>query len=122
MNSSTIHSPFFYKYASHSLHIAALASTSKKQSAVLCDEEEVGAYLLLSESEGSLSYLQFVTDNELDDHVLIDVVNDETMKMTVLFKTLFGRTRKTVRDKRKISWSALDLKALRKCDRNCGCF
>jgi hypothetical protein len=45
-----------YKYTSQGSHVAAVASISKKQSAVLHDEEEVGEYVLLSESEDSLSY------------------------------------------------------------------
>jgi hypothetical protein len=35
---ATVHSPLFYKYASHSLHLAAIAGTRKTQTAVLCDE------------------------------------------------------------------------------------
>jgi hypothetical protein len=44
---------------------------------VLHDEEEVGEYLLLSESEGNSSDSELDTDNELDDHAILDVmVND----------------------------------------------
>jgi hypothetical protein len=41
---------------------------------VLHEEVEVGEYLLLSESKGSLLDLEFDTDNELDDCALLDVV------------------------------------------------
>jgi hypothetical protein len=44
MNASTVHSPLLYKYASCSLHVAAMAGTAKKQSAALHDEE-VGKFL-----------------------------------------------------------------------------
>jgi hypothetical protein len=54
--------------------VAAKACTSWKRSAVLCGKEEVGEYLLLSESVGSLSYSEYNTDNELNDHALLDVV------------------------------------------------
>jgi hypothetical protein len=36
----------------------------------------MGKSLLLSESEGSLSYLESNTVNELDDRALLDVVSD----------------------------------------------
>jgi hypothetical protein len=76
MNASTVHSSLFYKYASRSLNIAAKASTSKKQSAVLHDKGEVGEYLLVSESEGS--FIRFrIWHNELDDPALLDVVVNE---------------------------------------------
>jgi hypothetical protein len=41
---------------------------------VLHDEAEVGENLLLSKSEGSLSYLEIDNDSELDYHALLDVV------------------------------------------------
>jgi hypothetical protein len=49
-------------------------------------------YLLVSESEESLSDLEFDSDNELDDCTLLDiVVNGETVvKMMILFKTLYA--------------------------------
>jgi hypothetical protein len=43
-----------------------MASKTKKRSAELCDEV-VRKYLLLSESEQSLSDLEFYIENELDD-------------------------------------------------------
>jgi hypothetical protein len=52
-----------------------MACTSKKQPDVLHDE--VGEYLLPSESEGSSSDFELDTDNELDDRALPAlVVND----------------------------------------------
>jgi hypothetical protein len=57
------------------LHVAALTDITKKQSAVLHDEE-MGKFLLLSELEGSLSHSESNTDNEFDECSLIDVVND----------------------------------------------
>lgn len=42
----------------------------------MSDEVEVGEYLLLSESGGSLSYSEFDADNEVDDPDLDAVVND----------------------------------------------
>jgi hypothetical protein len=63
--------------------------------------DEVGEYLLLSESEESLSDLEFDTDNELDDDALLNVVlydgNDEDDSVT----KDFGRICKTVRTKGK---------------------
>jgi hypothetical protein len=112
-NISTVHSPLFYKHASRSSQVAGMASTNKKRLAVLRDEEEVGEYLLLSESEESLSDSEFDTDNEMDDHALLDVVvNNGRNEDDSIRKTLFGRTRKTKRDKEKISLAVLDLKAL----------
>jgi hypothetical protein len=50
------------------------------------DEAGVGEYLLLSESEGSLQYSEFYSDNELDDHALLHVVvndgSDEDYNIT----------------------------------------
>jgi hypothetical protein len=69
----------FCKCTSRSYNIATKASTTKKQSGVLHDEVEVGEYLLLSESGGSLSYSEFDADSELDDPALLDaVVNDSS--------------------------------------------
>jgi hypothetical protein len=52
-----------------------MACTSKKQPDVLHDE--VGEYLLPSESEGSLSDLELDMDNKLDDRALPELmVND----------------------------------------------
>jgi hypothetical protein len=65
--------PFPYKYASCSQHVEAVTSTSRKQSAVLCDDE-VKECLLGSESEESLSDSEFDSENELDDCALLDVV------------------------------------------------
>jgi hypothetical protein len=53
----------------------AMASTTRKQSAVLCDDE-VKECLLGSESEESLSDLEFDSENELGDCALLDVVVD----------------------------------------------
>jgi cytochrome c556 len=73
MNASIVHSHLFYKYASHSLLVAAMASMSKKRSAVFC-EDEVRECLLLSELEQSLSDSEFDTENELDNHAFLDAV------------------------------------------------
>jgi hypothetical protein len=43
---------------------------------VLCDE--VGKYLLVSESEERSSDLEFGSDNELHDFALLDVVNNDS--------------------------------------------
>jgi hypothetical protein len=56
-----------------------MASSSRKQSAVLCGDE-LGEYLHVSESEENLSDLEFDTDNELDDCALFDVVNGDSDK------------------------------------------
>jgi hypothetical protein len=49
---------------------------SKKWYTVSC-ETEVGEYSYLRVPKGSLSHLEFKTDNEMNDHVFLDgVVND----------------------------------------------
>jgi hypothetical protein len=53
-----------------------MASTSRKQSPVLCDDD-VKECLLASESEESLSDLEFYSENELDDCALLDVAVDD---------------------------------------------
>jgi hypothetical protein len=62
-NASTVHSASLYTHASCNYNKAAKASTNNKWSAVLCDEAEMGEFLCLSESKGSLSYSVFDTDN-----------------------------------------------------------
>jgi hypothetical protein len=61
--------------ASYSLPVAAMASTSKKRSAVLCDDEL--ECLLLSDSERSWSESDFDTENELEDHAVLDTMRNE---------------------------------------------
>jgi hypothetical protein len=69
---------------------------------VLCDEAEVGEYLLLSKPTGSLSYMAFDNDNKLDVCALVDIVGydgcveDDNISL----------------DFWKISWAVLDLKGL----------
>jgi hypothetical protein len=53
-----------------------MASTSRKRSAVLCDDD-VKEFLLGKESEESLSESEFGSENELDDCALLDVVVDD---------------------------------------------
>jgi hypothetical protein len=65
--------PLLYKYISRS---QAVASTSRKRSALLCDDE-VKECLLGSESEESLSDSEFDSENELDDCAFLDVVVDD---------------------------------------------
>jgi hypothetical protein len=62
--------------ASCSLPAAAMASTSKKCSAVLHDEEL--ECLLQSVSEQSLSDSDFVIENELEDHAVLDTVRNDS--------------------------------------------
>jgi hypothetical protein len=76
MNASAVQSPLLCKYASCSQHVEAMASTSRKRSAVVCDDE-VKECLLGSESEEILSDLEFDSENELDDCALLDVVVDD---------------------------------------------
>jgi hypothetical protein len=54
----------------------AMASTSSKRSAVLCDDK-VKECLLGSKFEESLSDSEFDSENELDDCALLDVVVDD---------------------------------------------
>jgi hypothetical protein len=54
----------------------AMASTSRKRSAVLCDDD-VKECLLASESEESLSDSELDSENELDDCDHLDVVVDD---------------------------------------------
>jgi hypothetical protein len=61
--------------ASCSLPVATMASTSKKRSAVLCDEEL--ECLLQSDSDQSLSDSNFDTENELDDRAVLDAMRNE---------------------------------------------
>lgn len=77
--------PFVPLIAPCSLPVAAMASTSKKLSAALHDYEL--QYLLQSESEQSLSALDFDTENDLEDCALLDtVVTVVKMMMTLLLK------------------------------------
>jgi hypothetical protein len=76
MNASAVQFPLLYKYASCSQHVEAMASTSRKHSAVVCDDE-VKECLLGSESEEILSDSEFDSENELDDCALLDVVVDD---------------------------------------------
>lgn len=57
------------------MNVVVIASTSRKHTAVLHDEEV--EYLLQSESEQSLSDLDFDTENELEDRALLDTVINE---------------------------------------------
>jgi hypothetical protein len=50
-----------------------VASSSRKRSAVLCDEG-VREYLLVSKSEESFSHSAFDSDNELEDCTLVGAV------------------------------------------------
>jgi hypothetical protein len=61
--------------ASTSKSAAGMASTSRKRTAVLHDEDV--EYLLQSESENSLSDSDLDTDNELEDRALLDTVITE---------------------------------------------
>jgi hypothetical protein len=104
MNASTVHSPLFYKYTSCSFNVAAKASTSKKQLAVLHNKGEVGEYVLLSESEGSLSGLEFDNNNELDDRALLDVVvKDGSNEGDSVTQDFVWKNMQTIRDKGTIS-------------------
>jgi hypothetical protein len=76
MNASLCKSPLLYKYASRSQHMEAMVSTSRKRSAVLCDDD-MKECLLGSESEESLSDSEFDSENELGDCALLDVVVDD---------------------------------------------
>lgn len=67
MNVSIVEFTMFYKYASCSFHVEAMAYIRRKQSAVVHDDDEMGEYLLASKSEESLSYLEFDSDNQLND-------------------------------------------------------
>jgi hypothetical protein len=70
----------------------AMASTSRKRSAVLCDDD-VKECLLTSEPEESLSDSEFDSENELDDCALLDVaVDDDSDEEDIIQKTLYGRT------------------------------
>jgi hypothetical protein len=60
--------------ASCSLPVATMASTSKKCSAVLCEEEL--ECLLQSDSDQSLSDSDFDTENELEDHAVLDTMRN----------------------------------------------
>jgi hypothetical protein len=53
-----------------------MASTSRKRSAVLCDDD-VKECLLANKYEESLSDLEFDSENELDDCSLLDVAVDD---------------------------------------------
>jgi hypothetical protein len=57
------------------MHVAVMASASMKRSAVMSEEEL--ECLLQSDSEQSLSDSDFDTENELDDHALLDAVGNE---------------------------------------------
>jgi hypothetical protein len=62
--------------ASCSKHVQDTASCSRKQSAVLCDDE-VQECLIDSESEESLSDSESDSENELDDCAFVDLVVDD---------------------------------------------
>jgi hypothetical protein len=76
MNDSTVHSLFSIN-TPRNYNVGAKTNAIKKLSVVLHYEVEVGEYLLLSDSEESLSYLKSDNDNELEDHALLDVVVNE---------------------------------------------
>jgi hypothetical protein len=96
-----------------------MASTSRKRTAVLRDEEV--EYLLQSESEQSLSDSDGDTEDELEDRALIDTVitegsdEDDSAKQDFIWGVW-----KTMKDEGKISQAVLDLKVLQ--GRNCGHF
>jgi hypothetical protein len=119
-NASTVHSTLVYKYASCSFNVAAKASISKQQSAVLSDEE-VGEHLLLSESEESLSDSEFDTDNVQDDHAFLDVVvndgsdEDDNITLDFVWENMENYTGQFHGQ----CWTSPRCKT---CDRNCGRF
>jgi hypothetical protein len=69
------------------LPVAVLASTSKKRSAVLRDDDL--ECLLQSDSEQSLSDSDFVTENEFEDRALLDtVVNDDSATQDFVWENM----------------------------------
>jgi hypothetical protein len=94
-----------------SLPVTAMASTSKKRSAVLRDDEL--ECLLLSDSEQSSSESDFDTENELEDRAVLDTVrNEDSDEDDRVTQDSFGRLWKTIGDNGKISRGVLDLKVL----------
>lgn len=84
---------------------------SYKQSIVLCDESEVGEYLLLSASGGSLPYSEYDTGNELNDHVLLGVVINNDSDEDDITKDS-GKRWRTIRANEKISQAVLNFMGL----------
>jgi hypothetical protein len=66
---------FVPQIASHSLPVAVMAGTSKKCSALLHDQEL--ECLLQSDAEQNLSDSDFDTENELEDHALLDTMGSD---------------------------------------------
>jgi hypothetical protein len=75
--------------------------------------DEVGVYLLQSESEESLSGSEFDTGNELDDYALLDVVlNDGNIEDNIVTQDFVWKNMQNCKDRGKISWALLDFKVL----------
>jgi hypothetical protein len=95
-----------------SLPLATVTSTSKKHSYVLHDELEC---LLQSDSEQILLDSDLDTENELEDHAVLDTVRNEVNNEDDNATQAFIRENmENVSDKGKISWAVLDLKVLQK--------